>query len=557
MDYDIEKLLKQITELEAELKTVKKYGLVWDKENTREQVAIDCEKKIPILSNVLSKKIANNGQNNILIEGDNYHALTSLNYVLKNSIDVIYIDPPYNTGNDDFTYNDNYVNADDGYHHSKWLSFMKKRLALSRELLKETGFILISIDDNEQANLKLLCDNVFGETNFVANLIWKSKSGGANDSNLIATDHEYILVYAKNIDYASTNTVGYGDDLLTLYTGRDEYYEERGPYRPMLLQQKGLRFSKSLTYEIVAPDGSVLVPEAGGAIWRWNREKFDKGVKDGFVEFRKVNGKYKVYTKQYLYVDYDGNKIERGQLLRSVIDDVDGRLGTRELQKIFDYKAFTNPKPTNLIKKILKVVTNKDSLILDFFAGSGTTGQSVLDLNSEDKGTRRFILCTNNENGICENVTYERLKTVITGKRKDGSKYSDGIKSNLYYFKTDFINDEPNTEQAKYNLVEKVDALLCVAENIFDEKERNEYSSHFINGNRHLFIYNDYYNAQKFNEFRERVLSERGEKIVYIYSSDNSVDETLIEGNDIVLKPIPSKIYEIYKEIVEDIKRDI
>ena len=176
--------------------------------------------------------------------------------------------------------------------------------------------------------------------------------------------------------------------------------------------------------------------------------------------------------------------------------------------------------------------------------------------NQEDGGNRRFILCQSAEdNDIAKTITYPRLKTVITGTKKDGSKYSDGVPASLFYYKTDFIKNEANTEQAKYNLVEKVDALLCIAENIYEEKERNDYSSHFVSNNKHLFIYNDYYNSQKFEEFKKRVLSANGEKIVYVYSSDNNVDETLIENADVVIKPIPSKIYEIYKEIVEDIKR--
>lgn len=208
-----------------------------------------------------------------------------------------------------------------------------------------------------------------------------------------------------------------------------------------------------------------------------------------------------------------------------------------------------------MIKFIIESINNKGAIVLDFFAGSGTTGQAVLELNKEDGGHRKFILCTNNENNICTDVTYPRLKTVITGIRPDGTKYSDGLPANLYYFKTDFIEDQANTEQARYNLVEKVDSLLCIAEDVMEEVERNDYSSHFINGDKHLFIYNDYYNETKFDEFKQRVLSATGQKIVYVYASDNSIDETLIEGNDIELKPIPSKIYEIYKEIVEDIKR--
>ena len=201
-DFDIEKLLKQIRELEAELKTAKKYGLVWDKENTKEEVVAQCEKYIPILTQDKTRKIINRGNNNILVEGDNYHILTSLNFVLKDSVDAVYIDPPYNTGNKDFVYNDRYIDSDDGYLHSKWLSFMQKRLQLAKELLKDDGIIFISIDDIEFANLKLLCDSVFSESCFVSTITVEiSKTQGmkvksAQDGQIVK-NHEYILVYCK------------------------------------------------------------------------------------------------------------------------------------------------------------------------------------------------------------------------------------------------------------------------------------------------------------------------------------------------------------------------
>ncbi len=235
-------------------------------------------------------------------------------------------------------------------------------------------------------------------------------------------------------------------------------------------------------------------------------------------------------------------------------------MGSSDLKRIFNSleSPFNNPKPIKLIKHLLSVASKKDAIVLDFFAGSGTTGQAVLELNKEDGGNRKFILCTNNENNICEKITYPRIKTVITGTRIDGSKYSDGLDGSLYYFKTDFINDENNTDQAKYNLVEKVDSLLCIKEDLYIEKHRDNYSSHFTNKeeNRHMFIYNDYFSEDKFNRFRELIMNTEGEKTVYMFSFDNTIDEALFEDlNDVTVKPIPSKIYEIYKEIVEDIKR--
>ena len=553
MDYEIEKLLKEISELEAELKAAKKYGLVWDKENTKEDVVLQCEKNIPVLIEDKNKKLLIGSTNNILIEGDNYHALVCLNFVDKESIDMIYIDPPYNTGNEDFTYNDKIVNREDSFRHSKWLNNMQKRLSLARELLKEGGLIFISIDDNEQANLKLLMDSIFGEKNFICNFIWEKTSNPNTTFTNVGIVHEYVLCYSKGL--RQLNKVAYTKEDIESYTGHDKYESTRGPFKLVGLNKTGTLndLRPNLTYDIVAPDGSVIKPKPR---WRWSKEKLEKGIKEERVVFSQKNGKWTVYYKQYFLEDTEGNPVDRGSLVKSIISDC-GRTtnGSNDLAEILGKGTFDFPKPVELMKRIIQISTNKDSLILDFFAGSGTTGHAVLELNKEDGGNRRFILCTNNENNICTNVTYPRLKTVISGKRPDGTKYSDGLPANLYYFKTSFIKDESNTEQAKYNLVERVDALLCIAENILDEKERNDYSSHFVNGDKHLFIYNDYFNVEKFNEFKERVLAAKGEKIVYVYSSDNNVDDNLIDSADVVIKPIPSKIYEIYKEIVEDIKR--
>lgn len=585
-DFDIEKLIKQIKELEAELKTAKKYGLVWDKENTKEQVVADCENNIPVLVNDKSKTIINNGENNILIEGDNYHALTSLNFVLKNSVDAIYIDPPYNTGNKDFVYNDRYIDSDDGYLHSKWLSFMQKRLILARELLKEDGMIFISIDDIELANLKLLCDSIFSESCFVSIITVEiSKTQGMKvksaQEGQIVKNHEYVLTYCKSrnpiIDrkclYDSAEPYdGHFDILLDNNLNQSnlfDYFESNTKYSN-LFKKYSLKINKTGLYKLLQIDESFkkeFFDRISKNLYRKSMislteiQALDlevgKAVEyDGYILVKNTAGTVEqlqsFYDTLHMSDDYNPEFTRctiRGALWKGFYSDM------MNVAKEGSVEFKNGKKPKRLIKQLFKWVNRKNGLYLDFFAGSGTTGESLLDLNKEDGGNRRFILCTNNENGICENVTYKRLKTVITGIRTDKSKYSDGVAANLYYLKTDFIKDEANSEQAKYNLVEKVDALLCILENIFDEKERNDYSSHFSSGSRHLFIYNDYYNADKFNEFKKRVLSANGEKIVYVYSSDNNIDETLIENVEVTIKPIPSKIYEIYKEIVEDIKR--
>ena len=554
-NYNIDDLIRKINELEAELKTAKKYGLVWDKEHTKEDVVIQCENNIPILSREDSKTILNGGENNILIEGDNYHSLTSLNFIAKESIDIIYIDPPYNTGNDDYTYNDKFVSKEDTYRHSKWLNGMEKRLRLSRVILKDSGVIFISIDDNEFFNLKLLCDQVFGERNYLGTVYWKSNPNGRGDSHYFGTIFEYVLCY-KKIDCEFNREA----QDLTQFNCTDE----KGPYAEQILHSK-LSYSVGMDYPIIAPDGTEIY--AGNVTreewlkrradksvkkamtWRFGIETFKSELAKGEVIFHKKADGWKVYRKRR---PIDGGSAP----YKNLYEEQGTRHGSNQIKEIFNYTPFDHPKPCGLIKFLISLVKVDNPIILDFFAGSGTTGQAVLELNKEDGGHRRFIMCTNNENNICTDVTYPRIKTVLTGIRPDGTKYSDGLPGNLYYFKTDFIKDEANAEQARYNLVEKVDSLLCIAENIFEEVERNDYSSHYASNDRHLFIYNDYFNATKFEEFKQRVLSAEGHKIVYIYSSDNTLDESLIVGNNIELKPIPSKIYEIYKEIVEEIKRD-
>lgn len=556
-----DELIKYIEELQSQLQQ-EKYGLFWDKSIEIENEIRFLLQYIPVLSRKTEPDFINN-LNNILIEGDNICSLTALNYLQSETIDVIYIDPPYNTGNQDFVYNDDFVDDEDGYRHSKWLSFMEKRLILAKSLLKNSGVIFISINDIEQANLKLLCDKIFGSKNFIANLVWSNnEGGGSSDSKFFKVKHEYVLCYAKKI--LETNLIKNVDiEDQDRYKLSDQFVATRGKYQLVKLSSASIQYSKSLDYPIECPDGTFVYPadnsDKSRSSWRWGKEKLTWGIENGFIEFKKdKNGVWQVYTKQYLNCDKDGNLIARTKKPIGIIEKYSSTQGSNLLFKILNTKKFSYPKPVELIKYLLDRFSQKDSIILDFFAGSGTTGQAVLELNKEDGGNRRFILCTNNENNICTDVTYPRLKTVITGIRPDGTKYSDGIPANLIYYKTDFIKDSNNTDQAKYCLVEKVDELLCISEDIFIQLERNDYSSHYVSNDesRHMFIYSDYYNETKFKEFKQRVLSTSGTKVVYIFSSDNNIDETLFEGiRDVEVKPIPSKIYEIYKEIVEDIKR--
>lgn len=433
----------------------KKYGLVW--EEHAEIVEEEVKTKIPVFVEDVEKKIAGNPDShnyNFLLEGDNLHSLKLLEKTHAGKIDVIYIDPPYNTGNKDFIYNDKIIDKNDGYSHSKWLSFMSKRLEYARVLLNDSGLIYISIDNNEQSQLKLLCDSIFGETNFVANLIWSNREGGgSSDSKLFRLKHEYILVYSKNIDAVEIKGVPISNE--DRYKLSDEYEVTRGKYYLQKLGMGSIQYSESLDYPIEAPDGSFIMPSDNNngkkACWRWSRKKFEWGLKNGFVEIKQnVKDEWVVYTKQYLKADNDGNIILRSQRPMGVIDSFSSTQGAKQLKNIIPDAPFSYPKDTNLISWLLDRTDNKNSQVLDFFAGSGTTGHAVEQLNQEDGGNRRYILCTNNENNICEEVTYKRLTNI----QKE-------LPHNLKYFKTDFvIKEEFPDDTLEFKLLDYITPLV-------------------------------------------------------------------------------------------------
>ncbi len=487
-----------------------------------------------------------------------------MNYCFQDRIDFIYIDPPYNTlhktGDGGFKYNDKFIDENDMYKHSKFLSFMEGRLQLAYNLLAPNGSIFISIDDHECADLKLLCDKIFGPGHFVTMIPRITKPQRAGQEQYMDISHDYIIVYSKDDDFE--NIIDRDYDPSKLKTDNIGHYLEGDTKAILAAKSQGYSSGGDYDFEYNGKIYKPVTKDGTRNRWLWTRERMEAAAKLGILVETASTLRMQLYIDKRFEEKTNVMVDKNDKLIFHTSDfmtnnDYSNPNGVGDLTKVYAplVDKFNNPKPVKLIKKLIQFCKNRDAIILDFFAGSGTTGQAVLELNKEDGGHRRFILCTNNENNICSDVTYPRLKTVISGIRPDGTKYSDGIPANLYYFKTDFIEDQANSEQARYNLVEKVDSLLCIAEDIMEEVERNNYSSHFIKGNKHLFIYNDYYNEVKFNEFKQRVLAAQGEKIVYVYASDNNIDETLIEGNDIDLKPIPSKIYEIYKEIVEEIKR--
>ena len=467
-----------INQIEKEL-TSKKYGLVW--EEHEEEVDVKMQTHIPVFTEVEDKEIVGDSdskQYNFLLEGDNLHSLKLLEKTHKGGIDVIYIDPPYNTGHKDFVYDDAFVDRQDGYAHSKWISFMEKRLRIAHTLLKSAGTIFISIDDNEYANLKLLCDEIFGEENMISDIIWNSRKSVSNDA-VVSLNHNYTLVYTRNI--YEFNKVKYMFKLADTGDGfSNPDNDSRGPWKADPFDSPGIR--PNLTYGIVNPNTGVEFWPPEGRCWRTGKEEYLKYLEENRILFGKT-GKSKPQLKRFL-----SDAQNKGVTPKSLWDDCGTATeGTKELQNIFGKKVFDTPKPIGLIKKIINLAGDKNSLILDFFAGSGTTAQAVMDLNSEDGGNRKFILCTNNENNICEEVTYQRLKTVITGKRADNSIYSEGKKANLKYYKTDFVDKESEEiydallehmkEMIQLQYGVKVDNQKYVM--IMDDDEMDAFEKHF------------------------------------------------------------------------------
>lgn len=399
-----------------------KYGLIW--ENHPEYI----EEYLKNNSLVLHEKenlcidFGYGYTNNTLIEGDNLASLLAMRESGE-KVDVIYIDPPYNTGNE-FVYNDKIVDKKDSFKHSKWLSFMEKRLKVARDLLTDEGVIFVSIDDNEQANLKLLMDEVFGGEN-VETAVWNTtaegNSGSLKQVKRIRSIHEYICIgykYKPDIVFNKIQEPNEKLDSNSLTTAN-------------LAKNNSQKKNKEEdVFDIVAPNGKVWKDE-----WKFKKEKIDKLLNDNMLYFGKSGN-----NKPRLIIPTGLDRIVYQTSIFNIGSTTSGR---KDLKNVLD-NDFNYPKPISLIKRLLQLHTNKNAKVLDFFAGSGTTGHAVLELNKEDGGHRQFILCTNNENNICRDVTYERLRRVINGYTTPKGKEVEGLPANLMYLTIDEIPKENN-----------------------------------------------------------------------------------------------------------------
>lgn len=567
------------SELIKLLRSQKKYGLVWeDKPEDAEQRMVNEQ---PVLVEVPERAILSDeaeAPNHILIEGDNLEVLTALSYTHAGKIDVIYIDPPYNTGNKDFIYNDSFVDKEDGYRHSKWLSFMNKRLKIAKNLLSDKGVIFISIDDNEQAPLKLLCDEIFGERNFVAKFDWRKKTG-ANDAKDIAVITESILLYSNSKVLAVEREIWNRDEgsrNMKRFKFSDEFVETRGKYYLDTLDRGGLQYSDSMNYGIEAPDGGMIYPNGrsefvnDGWIWKWGKDKVKWGLENKFLEFvksKKSSGsKYTIKYKVYENVDNEGNIRKKvGRAFTNFILEPINQQGNSELMALFGEVPFSNPKPLGLLQYLLNTIVIKDVTVLDFFAGSGTTLHATMQLNAEDGGHRQCILVTNNENGICENVTYERNRRVIQGyTTPKGEKVPGLTRNNLRYYKTKFVPRDKSPKNLR-NLMALSTDMLCIHNDTYIEKPfagkniNNKIARYFESndGTKSMLVI---YRAEAIQalvelmkqEFKNGESKENGKLMVYVFSPNGYAydDEFEDVAEYISLCAMPDAVLNAYRRVL-------
>lgn len=458
---DRESLLKVLEEIEQDING-RKFGLVY--EEHREKIEDILDTHTPVLVEDREAAICRGGQTNLLIEGDNLASLQLLFEAYRRKVDIIYIDPPYNTKSRDFVYDDTFVDAGDSFRHSKWVSFMKKRLQIARELMTDGGVMFISIDDNEQATLKFVCDELFGEENFVSQLVWEKKRKGSFLSGTITNIKEYILVYTSNIR-AFAGLVGQVNEKRETYpclnavnkrglrripAGIPSNFRERDYFLPTGAMISDKTMSMVLHSDLIISGGKLEKDVEIEGNWRYSQEALDeyagKGelylTRDLYLRRIVTQARYKMLKDILPRVGDDPERT-----YRSPVDPDDlfacgwgtNEDGEEELRRILGrQKSFNYPKPVRLLQKLVASVRKKDAVCLDFFAGSGTFGHAVLRQNQLDGGTRRFILCTNNENQICRQVTWERIRRVID---------EEGYPASLTYYQVGYEPREAEKEK--------------------------------------------------------------------------------------------------------------
>lgn len=585
------------------LKKHKKYGLVW--EHKTEKVIEDFETQQPYLEEVTDKRIedAPGEPTNLIIEGDNFEALSILNYTHSGKVDVIYIDPPYNTENEDLIYNDKRVRKDDPFKHSKWCDFIHSRLTIARNLLKREGLIFISIDYHEESALRFICDEIFGSENYIStNFVLDNLKGKTND-NFVTSVGSRLLIYANNKEIASAKGLNNIENIFAQKV-EDKYKleDENGYYNDITFKKTGqgkLRSDRPyMYYPILERDGVLYAIEDSEYEQIYDRKN---GIfNDEYVDLLK--NKYNDYNfilpissqneklrwtsgfatfKKKMNSDIHWNngikqktRPEANEMIQIYASGTPKSLmykpsyssGTQDYLNL-GIKAkedFPFPKPLGLMRDILMLVPDSGgAVILDFFAGSGTTGQAVLELNKEDGGHRQFILCTNNgdkgpdSTKIAEEITYPRIKTVITGQRQDGSKYSDGIPANLRYYKINHREKKPSIDANRQDMATYMEDIIQVKENAYKQLEVNEDFAIYESNEKYVgLVFEPFSLEEVIANLKEQNVEKRPVKLyVFSYSRDAFEDDY---GADFEIEfvAMPEGLLKTYAHIVEEQKKE-
>jgi len=550
------KLQKEIDRLKKELKKRKKYGLVW--EEKPEEVVEICKEKLPVLKEVKNREITTDKEKpiNLLIEGDNYHALSVLNYTHAKKVDVIYIDPPYNTGAKDWKYNNAYVDINDAWRHSKWLAFMEHRLKLAKNLLKSSGVLICTIDENEHATLSLLLQELFPNYEIVGVVIIHNPAG-VQGKNFSYTHEFAYFVYPKNGKFIGTTSRD--RDLISPlrdWGGTSARKLAKNCFYPIIIKGEEIIGFGNVCPEnfhpksanVLQKDGTIFIyPVDKHGIerkWVYSRSSAEQNINQLFV--KKNDDEYVIERRKSKFT------------YRTVWDDkryYANIYGSKLLNNIIPNR-FPFPKSLYAVEDCIKAVIHDKSnaVILDFFAGSGTTGHAVLELNKEDGGNRRFILCTNNEdnNGdgvkIATDMCYPRLSKVVKSYEGliDKKRYA-GLGGNLKYFTTDFVDAEP-TDKNKIKLTEQATEMLCVKEGTFELVIDNNKFKLFKNSNLYTGIIWD---QTAIAEFKKKIKDIKGRFSVYVFSlGDETFDDEFSDVKQKVqLSPIPEAILRVYRRI--------
>lgn len=559
--------------------TKKKYGLVW--EDKPEEVEEQLRENLPVLKEVKEKAIINgvDNPNHILIEGDNLHALTALTFTHEGKIDVIYIDPPYNTGKkNEFRYNDHWVDENSPYRHSMWLTFMAKRLKIAKKLLKEDGIIFISIDDKEIAQLRLLCDDIFQE-NKLAGIIHRRKNRKPhNAGNTMSLSYEFILAYYKNEtfklcqEFAEMKSDDDGNYALYPIVKGDKkeriYTFKKGLRVESNILTKGIvKAGRNSNLDIEILDNPVV---QGNVLMNDIRVKGrycltdERGLLSKAMDERRIFFNEKGFPKEKRYRTEEDSKIDNHHW---DIDKGKNEDGDDEIKEIFaltgDNEIFKYPKPTALIKKVLTTIPKQRLTILDFFAGSGTTLNATMTLNAEDGGNRQCILVTNNENNICEEVTYERNKRVIQGYTNAKGVAVEGlINNNLRYYKSEFVSRDTSLKN-KRELTYLATELLCIKEDCYTAfPSKEKWFKAFTSKTAQFIVIYDEVRIEDSFEIIEALHTQKTNDNpvkVYVFSHGQyPFTEDFEEVLPLItLCALPDAIYKAYQNVLPKKKREV